>query len=110
VVAFLAQVVEGGRTESVVDFEGSLDESSIVDDACGSTIALFSASIIAGDTYINVHSTENPGGEVRAQILGVVAAPTAAPTEAPTSASPHFFKLRGASVGLVVALVAFAAM
>jgi hypothetical protein len=86
VVASLAQAVAGGRTESVVDFEGVLDVSNIVDGACGSTTAEFSASIIAGRTYINVHSSENPSGEVRGQILGFIPAATLAPTGAPTKA------------------------
>jgi hypothetical protein len=84
VVAVLTPAVMGGRTESVVDFEGVLDVSDIVDPSCGSTIAEFSASIIAGGTYINVHSSENASGEVRGQILGFIPAATGAPTKAPT--------------------------
>jgi hypothetical protein len=43
-----------------------------VNAACGSTIAMLYASIKAGGAYINVHSTENPAGEVRGQIVGKV--------------------------------------
>jgi hypothetical protein len=105
VVAFLAQQVDGGRTEAEVGFSGSFDATGIVDDTCGATLGLLYATIIASRTYVNVHSTENPSGEVRGQILtGALA-----PTSAPGSATPQF-KFRSAFVGLVVALVAVATM
>jgi hypothetical protein len=109
VVAFLAQQVDGGRTEAEVGFSGSIDATGIVDDACGATIGLLYASIIAGRTYVNVHSTENPDGEVRGQILTGALAPTSAPTSAPSSATPRF-KFRSTFVGLVVALVAIVSL
>jgi hypothetical protein len=68
-VVFLAQPVDGGLLTSPVQFSGILDDSSIADDSCGGTIALLYASIRAGNTYVNVHSTENPSGEVRGQTL-----------------------------------------
>jgi hypothetical protein len=40
------------------------------------------AAIRAGTTYFNLHTTANPGGEIRGQIGVTVAAPT--PTPAPT--------------------------
>jgi hypothetical protein len=49
-----------------LEVSGVLDDSSIVNAACGSTIMLY-ASIKAGGAYINVHSGE-PTGEVRGQI------------------------------------------
>ena len=59
----------GGLLTGLVGFSGVLDATSIVDGACGSTIAPLYASLLAGRTYSNVHSTENPYGEVRGQIL-----------------------------------------
>jgi Cu/Zn superoxide dismutase len=44
------------------------------------------AAIRAGGTYFNLHTTANPGGEIRGQIGVTVAAP--APTPAPTAAPP----------------------
>jgi hypothetical protein len=46
------------------------------------------AAIRAGTTYFNLHTTANPGGEIRGQIGVTVAAPapSATPTEAPTEA------------------------
>ena len=44
------------------------------------------AAIRAGTTYYNLHTTANPGGEIRGQIGVTVAAPE--PTPAPTPAPP----------------------
>jgi hypothetical protein len=121
VVAFLAQPVEGGRMEEEVDFSGVLDATSIVNNTCGATIDLLYTSIMEGLTYVNVHSTENPTGEVRGQTLTPVmtatmapsmapnSATTVAPSMAPDSASPDF-KVRSAFVGVVAALIAVAAL
>lgn len=52
------------------------------------TFAEAVAAIRAGTTYFNLHTTANPGGEIRGQIGVTVAAPvpTPAPTPAPTAA------------------------
>jgi hypothetical protein len=68
-VAYLAQPVVGGRNKSQVGFSGFIDVTSIMDDTCGATIDLIYESILAGRVYVNVHSTENPNGEVRGQII-----------------------------------------
>jgi hypothetical protein len=72
-VAFLAQPVTGGVLTTPVDFSGSLNATDIVDPTCGATIELLYGSIRAGRVYINVHSTQNPDGEVRGQIPKVTA-------------------------------------
>jgi hypothetical protein len=117
VVAFLAQPVEEiflGLVDpnsplsklSRVEFSGFLDATSVLNEACGATIELLYTSIVEGRAYVNVHSTENPSGEVRGQTL---IPDMMAPTSAPDSASPHF-KFRSTIVGAVVALVAVVAM
>jgi hypothetical protein len=110
VVAFLAQPITGGDTALEIGFNGFIDITGIVDDTCGATIDLLYESIAAGGTYVNVHSTENPDGEVRGQILVSALMPSSSPSSSPTpSASPDFMS-RSASVGLAVALVAVAVM
>jgi hypothetical protein len=68
IVAFLAGPVVGGLDGSVV-IRATLSGENIDDGAgCGSTIAELLDSMRDGDTYVNVHSIANPGGEVRGQI------------------------------------------
>lgn len=43
-------------------------DTSIVNAACGSTVAALAASMQAGDVYVNVHTVAHPGGEVRGQV------------------------------------------
>jgi hypothetical protein len=111
VVAYLAQPVEGGLTQMEVGFSGSIDVTGIVDPSCGATIDLLVETIMAGGTYVNVHSTENPDGEVRGQIIMSMSAMKrkSLPTTSASSGSPHFM-FRSALVGLCVTLVTFAAM
>ncbi len=67
------------------------------------------AAIRAGTTYFNLHTTANPGGEIRGQVGVTVAAPapTAAPTLAPTvpptsTVQPVAPNPDGGAIGLVV--------
>ncbi len=52
------------------------------------TFAQAVAALQAGNTYFNIHTAANPGGEIRGQIGVVVAAPapSPSPTPAPTAA------------------------
>jgi CHRD domain-containing protein len=43
-------------------------DSSIVNPACGATLAALVAQIRAGNVYVNVHSVSNPGGVIRGQL------------------------------------------
>jgi hypothetical protein len=108
VVAFLAQPVTGGLTQMEVGFSGVIDVTGIVDPSCGATIDLLYDTIMAGGTYVNIHSSSNPDGEVRGQILMSASKRKQLPTSA-SSGSPHLV-FRSAFVGLGVALVTVAAM
>ena len=67
---------------------GTLTSANFSASGSVTTFAQAVAAIRAGTTYFNLHTTANPGGEVRGQIGVTVAAPapTPAPTAAPTTA------------------------
>lgn len=67
---------------------GTLTAANFSASGSVTTFAQAVAAIRAGTTYFNLHTTANPGGEVRGQIGVTVAAPapTPAPTAAPTAA------------------------
>lgn len=68
VVAFLAAGLPVGF-DGDVEIEASLDDGSIVNDACGATIAELVESMNLGLVYVNLHSARNPAGEVRGQVF-----------------------------------------
>ena len=67
---------------------GTLTSADFTASGSVTTFAQAVAAIQAGTTYINIHTTANPGGEIRGQIGVTVAVPipTPAPTPAPTVA------------------------
>ena len=49
----------------------------------------FASALMAGAVYINLHTTANPGGEIRGQVMvGGASSTTAAPTMPPACAAP----------------------
>ena len=48
--------------------DATATDANITNTACGSTLAELADSIAAGETYVNVHTVENPGGEIRGQL------------------------------------------
>lgn len=72
VVAFLyppgppAQLIPG-RSSGVLQ-TGTITAANLIGPLAGMTLADLLDAIRAGDTYVNVHTSANPGGEVRGQI------------------------------------------
>ena len=65
---------------------GTLTAANFTASGSITTFAQAVAAIAAGNTYFNIHTAANPGGEIRGQIGGLPApAPTQAPTAPPTS-------------------------
>ena len=56
-----------GRSSGVL-MEGSITAANLVGPLAGQTIADLVAAIEAGNTYVNVHTSPLPGGEIRGQI------------------------------------------
>ena len=68
VAAFIGGVVEGGL-QGEVEMEGTLTDQNVLKDAgCGSNIAELVDEMLAGNTYVNIHSLDFPSGEVRGQL------------------------------------------
>ncbi len=68
VVAFPAAAVPGGF-DGDIKFEAIPSGSNIVNPACGVPIGELAQSMRDGNTYVSVHSPDNPGGEIRGQII-----------------------------------------
>jgi hypothetical protein len=67
---------------------GMLTAANFTPSGSITTFAQAVAAIAAGNTYFNLHTAANPGGEVRGQIGGLPA-PQATPTAPPTSTAPE---------------------
>ncbi len=67
VIAFLAGVIPGG-VDGLYRTRSELTDANVMPTDCGSNLSEVIESMIEGDTYVNVHSLANPGGEVRGQI------------------------------------------
>jgi hypothetical protein len=49
-------------------FRGNISDSSLKGALQGKTLDDLAAAMDSGDTYVNVHTAENPDGEIRGQI------------------------------------------
>lgn len=56
-----------GRTQGVLA-EGTITEDDLVGGLGGQSLEALIEEIKAGNTYVNVHTSQNPAGEVRGQI------------------------------------------
>jgi hypothetical protein len=72
IVIFLAGLHAAG-----LDIDGkwvsnaTIKDTSIVNTACGSTVAAIAQQMRNGNTYVNVHSVAHGGGEIRGQVESV---------------------------------------
>ncbi len=69
IVVFLAGAATPGGFKDKVEMKGTFTAAQINNIACGATISELVSSMLAGETYVNVHSVANPSGEVRGQIM-----------------------------------------
>jgi hypothetical protein len=60
--------------------KGSITEADLAGPMAGKTFADLAAAVLAGQTYVNVHTVANPKGEIRGQIIVLGAAGAATPT------------------------------
>jgi hypothetical protein len=70
VVAFLfAQDTPGAISAIGLQAEGAITSDDLVGPLEGEDLSDLIAEIESGNTYVNVHTTQNPAGEIRGQIL-----------------------------------------
>ena len=67
VIIFLAGELSGGLNGRF-EAKGTLTQANITNTACGATLAEVVQAMQQGRVYANVHSTANPGGEIRGQL------------------------------------------
>jgi hypothetical protein len=68
VVAFLYGGPNTGEQTEGILAEGVITSADLVGPLAGMTIEDLIAAMAAGNTYVNVHTTQFPGGEIRGQI------------------------------------------
>lgn len=65
--AFLVFPDVDGITDTELLFSGVLTDIDVIPTDCGSTLNELAGALSATEAYVNVHSTENPSGEIRGQ-------------------------------------------
>lgn len=68
ILVFLFRGPEKKGIFSGVLTEGTISASDLLDTLKGKTVEDLIAKIKSGDAYVNVHTTQNPPGEIRGQI------------------------------------------
>ncbi len=69
VVGLLENMPSDVRLSDDIELEATITDDSISNVECGETIEDLVDSMREGQTYVNVHSVANPGGEIRGQIV-----------------------------------------
>lgn len=67
VVAFVAGSFPPGY-DGDFELRATLTDDSIINPACGANIMELVGSMLDGNVYLNVHSTDHPGGVIRGQV------------------------------------------
>jgi hypothetical protein len=67
VVAFVAGSFPPGY-DGDAQLRATLTDASIINPVCGASIAELVGSMLDGNVYLNVHSTDHPGGVIRGQV------------------------------------------
>jgi hypothetical protein len=68
VVAFLFGFFEGGVTQNGLLAKGNITEADLVGPLAGQPLSALADAIRSGNAYVNVHTVDHPGGEIRGQI------------------------------------------
>lgn len=74
-------------------FRGNLTDSSLKGAMQGKTLGDLAAAMDSGDTYVNVHTAENPDGEIRGQIANTDKPEAAGSTNSTNSTEVGFSTL-----------------
>lgn len=96
-----------GSPASSINVSGTAKASDLSGTLAGN-LPGFITALKAGGLYANVHTSANPGGEIRAQVTAAAAAPAAAPAK--TGNGGPDASMSGSSAGMfaVVGLIAVA--
>jgi AMMECR1 domain-containing protein len=68
----VALVAAGAMDNTTIVASGAFNDTDIVDPSCGATVLDLITSFEEGEAYVNIHSTENNGGEIRGQVMNNV--------------------------------------
>ena len=69
VVVFLAGQIPPAGFDDKYELKATITGNNILNPDCGTTLSELIQSMRDGQTYVNVHSVSNPGGEIRGQIF-----------------------------------------
>jgi hypothetical protein len=67
VVAFLFGFVDGGVTQNGLLATGTITEADLIGPLTGEPLSALVEAIRSGNAYVNVHTVDHPGGEIRGQ-------------------------------------------